>query len=550
MRIQRMIFAVAAMTAMAQTTVTIRSSGKIITENFTGVGFHAEMFMNSTTPEFFDQVIAKRWKELNPGFARVFHSWGQPGVRDQAALDGLLKQFLFLKNATGTEVYLTTANPKDTAPGADRAAYARAVVDELEYLRNGGATNLTTYNMSNELSMGEWAEMTKDLPKFRDYHRLIREELARRGVKIALLSTDASPVSYWNTIRWAAENMDDLTDVYGGHHYANDYQPESLEFYGWFKDQCSDAVRLARSKGKEFILGEFGPAQYLQHKYGVRWDANRYFGTKLEPLAGLQTAEAALAAINGGVRAMGYWTFMDYPENSEKYINHWGLFQWMKNDAAVRAPYYAYGLMTKFFRGPGRVYECTATDPRVRAGLLQHRETGRWSLAVINRADSAMSLSVELPAPAGNTALRKYVYDVNAVPQTEDGDLQEPSGGVSVTEGRFSDSVKGLSLTVYTGFYHDDPPAAVEHLKAERVRYVPEGQEPMDAQRLTWNASASSDVIYYRIFYDGRRIASTVSTSYVDGDVRRSAGHKYTVIAVDSSGNASAAAECAAVARR
>ena len=536
----------------AQTPVEVRSTGKIVSENFTGVGFHAEMFMDRTTPEFFDQVIAKRWKELNPAFARVFHHWeeGHPGTRNQASLDGLLKQFLFLKNATGTEIYLTTADPKDTAPGDERAAYAKAVVDELEYLLKGGATNLTTYNMSNELSMADWASMTKDLPKFRDYHRLIREEVTRRRLKIALLSTDASPISYWNTIEWAAANMDELTDVYGGHHYANDYPPESPEFYEWFKGKCAGAVSLARSKGKEFILGEFGPAQYLQHKYGVRWDAGRYFGTPLEPAAGLQTAEAALAAMNGGVRAMGYWTFMDYPESNENYINHWGLFQWMKNDAAVRAPYYSYGLMTKFFHGPARVYESVSSDPRVRVGVAQHRETGRWSVAVFNRADSDLPLSLHLPAAAGNAVLRKYVYDVHAVPHTEDGDLQEPSGKVTLDAGRFTDRVKALSLTVYTSFCDDEPPAAVEELRAARARYAPGGGQGMDAERLTWKPSTSPDVIYYRIFYDNQRIASTVSPEYTDGDVRRSTGHKYTVVAVDSSGNPSAPRQCEAAPRR
>src|SRR5262245_26631534 len=96
--------------------------------------------------------------------------------------------------------------------------------------------------------------------------------------------------------RMGRQNMDDITEVYGGHHYANDVAPESLEFYQYFRDKCAAVVNLARSKGKEFILGEFGPAQYLQHKYGVRWDANRWFGTRQEAMGGLQTAEAALAA--------------------------------------------------------------------------------------------------------------------------------------------------------------------------------------------------------------------------------------------------------------
>jgi hypothetical protein len=347
---------------------------------------------------------------------------------------------------------------------------------------------------------------------------------------------------------WAAENMDDITEVYGGHHYANDYDPDRSDFYEDFRAKCASMVKLARSKGKEFILGEFGPAQYLQHKFGVRWDANRWFGTKLEALGGLQTAEAALAAMNAGTRAMGYWTFMDYPESERNFVNHWGLFQWMKNDAEVRASYYSYGLMTKFLRGPARVFEVQSSDPLLRAGLIQRRDSGQWSLAVINRSDAELPVSVI--TPAGDVVLRKYVYEVRAVPQTDDGDLQAPSGTVAVKAGRFTDRVKGLSLTVYTGMYDNDPPAPIEQLRTERIKYAPGGQQEMEAQRLTWKPSASSDVIYYRIFYDGRRIGSTVSAEYVDGDVRRVAGHTYSVAAVDASGNASASRDCEVTPRK
>ncbi len=368
--------------ATAAGQVQVKVGEKVITPRFTGVGFHAEFFMTSVTPEFFDQVVAKRWKELNPGFARVFHRWapGPVAARDQAALDGYLKQFLFFKQATGTEVYFTTGGPKDTTPGPAREAYARAVVDELEYLIKGGATNMTTYCMSNELSMGAWAAMVKDLDKFKDYHRLIHAELKRRGLEIDLLATDASPIGNWNTIEWAAANMDNITEVYGGHHYANQHPPEDLAFYDWFREKNAWAVSIARAKGKEFILGEFGPAQFIQNKYGVRWDTCRYYGTPREPLAGLQLAEAVLAAMNGGVRAMGYWTFMDYPDNEQSQrINQWGLFKSLKNGGELRTMYYPYGLLTKYFRGPAKVMEISPAIPKSAPPLSSTTKAhGRW----------------------------------------------------------------------------------------------------------------------------------------------------------------------------
>lgn len=537
----RLLCSLLLLASAAAAQVQLKVGGQVITPRFTGVGFHAEFFMTSITPEFFDQVVAKRWKELNPGFARVFHRWapGPVAARDQAALDGFLKQFLFFKQATGTEVYFTTGGPKDTQPGPEREAYARAVVDELEYLLQGGATNITTYCMSNELSMGTWAAMVKDLDKFKDYHRLIHAEIQRRGLKLDLLATDASPISYWNTIEWAAANMDSITEVYGGHHYANQHPPEDLAFYDWFREKVAWAVSIARSKGKEFILGEFGPAQFIQNKYGVRWDTCRYYGTPREPLAGLQLSEAVLAAINGGARAMGYWTFMDYPDDERsKRINQWGLFKWLKNGGELRTMYYPYGLLTKFFRGPGQILEISTSDPKIRAAAIRH-EKGTWSLAVINRNENPTSIAVSLPGnPA--SAWRKYEYVVAAPPKTEDGDLPGP---VAVVKS-LRDTVKPLSLSIYTTAYEDEPPESVSELKAQRFFDDRLPGATVWAQRLTWKASTSRDVIYYRVFYGDERAGSTATTEFLDEDAHRPAGRKWRVVAVDSSGNVSTPVEC------
>jgi hypothetical protein len=241
---------------------------------------------------------------------------------------------------------------------------------------------------------------------------------------------------------------------------------------------------------------------------------------------------------------------MDYPESDRNFVNHWGLFQYMKNGGLVRAPYYSYGMMSKYFRGPATVYEASSSDSAIRAGIARHRETGRWSVAVISRAASPVAVSVKLPAGAGDLALRKYVYEVASPPKTEDGDLQPHSAVVRATNGSFRDTVAPLSFNIYTGYYDDDPPAPAADLKAQLVSYAPGGLQEMRAQKLTWTPSPSSDVIYYRILYDGRRIGSAVSPEFTDGDVRRAAGHKYSVVAVDSSGNAARPAECEAAPRQ
>ena len=517
-------------------------TGKAIRQGFGGVGFHAQMFLETCTQDFFDQVLAKRWRELNPRFARIFHSWteGQPGKRDSRVLDALARQMVFMKEASETEIYLTTSDLKDILSQHELRAYAAAVADDLEYLLNCGATNLKYYCCTNELSLDQWADMHDDLPRFRTYHAAIADEIKRRKLGIKLLATDASPTEYWNTIEWAARNMDDISGVYGGHHYINEHAPDNLEFYKWFRERCRWAVGLAKGKAKDFILGEFGPAQYFDSKYGLRWDTCKYFGTPLEGLAGLQLAEAALAAINAGVYAMGYWTFTDYPDRpTESSINHWGVFKWATNGAETRAPYYAYGLLTKFFRGPATVFEVESGDELLRVAALQHDENKTWSIAVLNREPLAMQIAVRIELMREPVVFRKYVYDPRHVPVTEDGDLQEPEGKVRVADSRLVDSVEAGTLTIYTTAFDESAPDPVKELEVTRIHDTRSPGQTAEANRLRWKGSPRADTCYYRIYHGGIRVGSTVAMEFMDTGPTQGQQGPYSVVAVNRSGNAS-----------
>lgn len=523
--------------AFAQAPARITVSSDVVRQHFRGVGFHGQLFRESAPPEYWDQVIAKRWRELDPGFARVFHQWarGSKGVRDAAALDALADELIAMKQWTDTEVYLTTVTPKVAAPGEERAQYARAVADELEYLLKKGATNLKYYGSSNELSLRAWGDLNRDLPTYRDYHQHLYDEFHKRNLPVKLLATDASPVSYWNSLQWAADNMDNITDIYGGHHYATKQPADDLDFYGWFLERCTWAVNLARSKGKDFILGEFGPGQYQELRWGRRWDTPEAFGTPMEAQAGLQTAEAALAAINAGAYAMGYWTFTDYPDRPGQGINQWGLFKSMAAGAVTRAPYYCYGLLTKYFRGPATVYKVSAQG-KLRAAAVHREFDNAFSIAVVSRETHPAAVAIALPANPGK-AFRRYVYDTAHVPVTEDGDLQAPSGKVEAQDNELNDTVPANSMVVYTTAYDEDAPAAVQGLEVRAI--TREDGRPTDAKRLTWKANTERDFCYYRVYHSNVRIGSTVATEYVVAGPDRWRSGPYRVTAVDTSGNES-----------
>ncbi|MBP1601125.1 MAG: hypothetical protein H6Q06_1276, partial [Acidobacteria bacterium] len=59
--------------ASSPTAITVTT--RVIHDRFGGVGFHADFSLPWSTPEHFDQVLAKRWRELEPSFARVSHWW-------------------------------------------------------------------------------------------------------------------------------------------------------------------------------------------------------------------------------------------------------------------------------------------------------------------------------------------------------------------------------------------------------------------------------------------------------------------------------------------
>ncbi len=509
----------------------------IIHPKFGGVGFHIFHHAHHITKDHFEQVIAKRWREMNPSFARMNDQWDW----SKEMWDEVVQHLMLLKD-TQTEVYQTTWNPEDTNEGKERADYAKKVVDNLEYLiREKGADNIKYYCMTNELSMGKWAGLRNDLPKFKDYHNEIFKEIKSRNLDIQLLATDASPISYWDTIEWAVNNMDDITGVYGGHHYINDFGLDDVNFYEWFFSKVKWGVDLARSKGKNFIIGEFGCKQDGRTIDGIHRDVCIYWDTTQEPLVGIQLSEAVISALNAGVYAMGYWTFTDFPDDySKNYINKWGMFKWSGNDYSTRAPYYAYGLLTKFFRGYSTVFKTISSDKFARVASLKHHDKGTYSIAIVNRNDNDIPISITISGENLSADFRKYIYDPSNIPWNIHGDLQGFSEKVVMKEGKLKDTIKSGTLTIYTTAYDDKPPKNVENVKVEKTI---EGKN-----RITWDANTEPDFCYYRIHRSTKpnfiantetRIGSTIATEFIDNSAEPDQEFFYRIIAVDQSGNVS-----------
>jgi hypothetical protein len=506
--------------------VTVRP-GQVVQARFGGVGFHAYHHIFPAPRTELDEVIVKRWRELRPSFARINHEsrW------DRRKLDQVAEQLQYMKD-TGTELYVTTWDPPTVKTAAGRADHARHIVDQLEYLvRRKGLTNIRYYCMTNEMSLDRWGSLLGDLPTFQAYQQAIHDELKTRGLPIGLLATDAAPAENWGTMAWAAEHMDAITAVYGGHHYFCDRTLDDERVYPWFLGKSRWAVDLARAHGKEFLLGEFGSKQDGRTINGTMRDVCIYFDTPQEPLVTLQLAEAAIAAMNAGVYAMGYWTFMDVPDDYARgYVNKWGLFRCSGGDRSTRAPYYGYALLTRSFRGPGRVVAVATDDPRLRAAALRHGEgpDESWSIAVVNRNRRAVPLRLAFEGAAPSGTLLKYVYDPAHVAQNPFGDLPGPAGTLTLASGRLADQLAPSSLTVYTTRVDTQAPGPVRGLKVE---HTPDGRD-----RLTWLPAPEPDLCYYRVFHGETQLGSTIATTFTAHPAGASGG--FRVVAVDQAGNA------------
>ena len=512
----------------------------IVNPLFGGVGFHVFDHVHNGSDWHYEEIFAKRWRELNPSFARI----NDDPTWSFSKLDSISK-YLEVMKGTNTELYFTSWNADEIKKYKNEKDYVKKETDNLEYMkRKKGFENINYYCMTNELSLEEWASMVKDLDYFKRIQGLFYDEFKARNLDISLLSTDASPIEYWHTIQWASENMDDITGVYGGHHYINNYDLFDNSFYSFFLEKMKWGSGIAKSKNKKFIVGEFGAKQNSNTIDSVRHDACMYNNMPLENYLGIQVAEAIIAMINGGVYGCGYWTFADFPSAySTNYINKWGLFRWEVDNFTTKPSYYCIGLMTKFFRGPAEALEVVSGDSLMRIAAVRNTETGSMSVAVINRNEDARLLDLKLKSPEGGRNFRKYVYDPENVPFNYFADLQTFSKLIGPKNGSLEDTIPPLSLVVYTTAYDDDPPADVEGMNVEKKKI----EDRMRAV-VSWQPNKEKDICYYRVYRSEKpdveisprkQIASTISNTYIDRSVHNMPDYYYKVIAVDQSGNSS-----------
>lgn len=537
---------------------------------FGGFGFHNNeaMFYPLIEREHFNQKICKCYREISPGFMRTFGGYSD---WTKEHMDAFADYYEKMQKWTDTPIYFACAKGKYHFSDEERTQYAEDIAKNLDYLINEkNVKQIRYYCFSNEMSINDWGGLLKDLPLFQKYHEMLFSAFQKRGLRIGLLATDASNIDNWDTLDYAIDNMNRITEDYCLHAYILQYSPKDLDFYPWFYKLCYDTVlKCCRCDGKRFILGEYGikGPDSLQWLNGVIKDVNNLEDV---PETALMYAESAIAAINAGVFAMVIWTYVDYPdpytchhsehdeyakkwamcepfisETQDVKYNKWGLMKWEDDgDYSVRESYWCLGLIAKYCRRNAKVLEVENENPLIRMTALLNRD-GSITVAIVNRntEPTPVNLNLNLKNINKQQPMRVYEFDCRNVPVNEFGDLQSHSAILDIQDGGIIEEYTLLpeSLTILTTDYKD------------RASEVYATKVSCKENWLSWEAVEDEEHCYYRV-YRGvtknfkpspkNQIASTIDTSidlnarYLDSAaIKKVEGNYYKVLSVDKSGN-------------
>lgn len=525
---------------------------------FGGAGFHnndATMY-HIIDEEHFNQYICKCYREISPGFMRTF-----AGFDDwtKEAMDEFADYYEKMQKWTDTPMYLTPGAGKKHFSDEEIAKYCENVAERLAYLYyEKDVKHIRYYCFSNEMSCSMWGVLLKDLPLFKKYHENLYAAFQKYNLPVGLLATDASGYEAWKTVDWAIENMADVSEDFCVHIYERDYDIYNLDFYNFFYDKCSEYVEKSiRAFGKRLILGEIGiqkTQNQLSFNKNVVLDMNRYFDDKSEEAyCALMLAEMAFAAINAGVFAVCWWTFVDHPapyscayssgddEYAKKWgeaerffsttadtkYNKWGVLKWDDDNAdyTPRSHYWGLSLLAKFFRKNSSVLEIENEDKNLRICAVRNRDKS-VTVGIVNRNKN--DTKITLCSDLFEKEVRVYEYDPKNVPYNKFGDIQDFETTVPADKPTYT--LKGESITYFTTDY-----ITKEKTVEAQISEFEDGV-------ISWDGVDDKNHCYYRVFTSDEKdfepkkenqIASTVATSLKSGDLK-----KYCrVLSVDKSGN-------------
>ena len=503
---------------------------------FGGFGFHhsEQNFTGLMTDEFRDPYVLKTFAELSPSFARTYGGFADS---TKEMLDRYADYYDRTFRKAGTTIYLVPGVMPANPESIDIPAYAEKVAKALEYLiKVRKCVKIRYYCITNELmahgKKGRWFWDHMDL--FKDFSVAVWQAFRRHDLDVKVVASDIGvsipPDDVFTSLEWVRTNMNEYVGAYCSHRYVYGEKVGDLGLWDYYNDYFGRIIQLSRKGGKRYILGEFGwnPDRSKIPARAMADDAGYSIVTaETAAEAALCKCEIMMAAANQGVLAALGWSFVDYPDpfiiepgdtpkemaayeagrsgyNMDYKYNKWGAFRWSDVDRDYRAypELYAVGHLVRLFRKGSTILPCETGDRELRCCAVLNPDAS-VSLAVINRG-KAKRLTVD--CPYFRKGVRRYDYEAARPPLNAFNDLQPCAGTVALAEDApLEISVAANSLTVLTDDYETTLPGEVEGLD-------------LDDGVLTWDASEDPDHRYYRVYRNGKQIASTVATALKVGD--------------------------------
>ena len=517
---------------------------------FGGLGFHnseASMF-GIMSEKFKNEVVLKCFREVSPTYSRIFSGYADWTKEDMDRFADYYDQTFRKANTT---LYLVPGRMPYRDKNFSIEEYAEKVASNLEYLiKERKCTKIRHYCLTNELALGkDRVVFTYNLPLFKEYNEVLYATFKRHQLNVGLLNLDSSGFGDpWNMFDWGVNNMADITEAFCHHLYFYDVKVGDIAFYQRLKNMLGLMVQRSFSKEKRFVLGEFGFKKNGKVHNAMLDDRASYVNfPEEESESALQYAEVCTAVVNSGTFSACAWTFLDYPDPmicedgdtpEEKAIfdaarfsghgvttryNKNGMIRWCDDEQDYRAyaPYYTMGLMSKYFRKGARVLTPQFSNDNLRVCAVTNAD-GSYSVCVVNYAKTSIDLEF-INEHKSDKPLRQFSYNSKNPPYNEFNDLQNYDKLIPVVENKFSVNLPPMSMVVLTTDYQDRVPSQIEGVE-------------MQNGKLVWKACADQEHTYYRVYKNGKQIASTVA-EYLEVEDKTA---KYQVYSVDKYGNCNA----------
>src|SRR3989344_5450659 len=299
------------------------------------------------------------------------------------------------------------ANPTDPRFGQGIAMYLD------EFINKRGYSCIKYLIVGNEPD--NEIELQYGMDAYETMYRNVDAALKAKGIRNLVKLTGPDMGGQWSFMGDAVSRLKDILDTYDFHRYASTSETSNFGLPGTWESLWSHLdmwrgdvnYRDSNASGKQLLLTEMGNDGGTTNSHPLI-DTFEYalhmadYGTTL-----------LITRINTGIA----WTMHDVYYFDGGQFMEWGMWRYKNNNWSIRPWGQSFGLLIK--HAPrGSIQAPINGTPTQTPALSQYhaaavkRPDGKWSIFLVNRTTSSVTMTVNLPtAPQSN--FDRYVFDRN-----------------------------------------------------------------------------------------------------------------------------------------